>query len=1113
LEFSYNAPTKLTDFTLEQAHREEIARYARHIESRGVFSRLCAEIDPEEFIISSNIAQHLSAFSSKDKPLFKLCQAASYTERLVHLLQCCGKLQACQARAIAITSNGLESLSANFALPNEPRVKLMKQLGKAYRDTYKLSDDAPEQLNKEVNLVFNKLIGSLPKTLKQQAKQVVQNPEDKLDFLLQEEVEDFYNPTDTLERGIALSGIEESQELIEFFNGSPKAKFNQALNSISQQNNVSLRQVHQAAVVAGLESAKTGRLNVIALEGNPGIGKTTAVMQYLIEQKQGHMFAYLSPRVVINRDVTAKLSRTKENNSSGILTVTTNSRLITAAPQWHKNQVQSGISLSRPVDSAVVVDGIENLIRPDGNIYFLNPEQEQEIDENVVASRYLKKSRNERQDSIESRHRPGVLRTLATSVRRLLEANRQLNRVVLTAAIQGYRTFDQKSTIDALNNLFAKKADTKQGQEERTTFFERFPTIIVMIDELTGDGAGAPFAHKLATWLSQQFIEPFTNAGNPSPFKVVLIVSDASLSNEVVFNNYINSGNRAPNKVLISHSTGQAPFRVAGTYTKIGSKKHPTLHVMTNSYPASRLKIDYSIKLTPITPKITNDGQKQPIRQAIREQAGQSSLDNAYQEIKRGIDGDAKQIIFFAQDKAFLRELRMMLTGGINPLLAKDRVAILDQNVQPHERLKLIQPPERDCIKVFLMTSSGARGVSFPLTDWIIAWIPRFNIETALMEVAQLIYRGRGTYTDLDTGFELSGDRTQKQLVMLLSDFIVKDEDTQNLPREEQQARARLWLRQVSDLLTLLIMLRSTIHTRIKGDAGLRRQKIAFVPVGLVGEQELSTLMSDNIESFLREAKVFIREEQSEGAKALVKKAEQLTRKIFVDFSLTGQSKNLSDRRSYTDRRTLEIFTEAICCSSTSLLVNVSIEGTIIPENITCIGPFWMEDWSNRLTEEQFNFESWRSDLRSEISQLLGLLVKIYDSNTIFSKLKHPANELHKLLIRTKDETGREYSTLQVIQTQNIIVSLPLDYPHFWHEQLEEKHQQILEDPVTWHSALGRTLVHQGLVIPVLAQYQSFPWAAVAGNKILQELESTFSDRYFMVSNELNLLNTILLED
>ncbi|HCF28705.1 MAG TPA: helicase [Cyanobacteria bacterium UBA11049] len=1107
LEFSYNAPTKLVDFRTEEPHRKEIARYARYIDSRGVFSRVCAEVEGEEFLLSSNLASHLSAFSGTDKPLFKLCQASSYTERLIHLLRAHEKLKgACSARAIAITSNGLESLAARFVGMEEPdpRARLMKSLGEAYRNARKLSDDVPDELEKEIRVAFNKLVRSLPGNFKQQAKRIIQQPPlgGHLHFLFQENVEGFYNPTQKISRKEAIAAIEETPELIEFFGGSPKSQIAAVLVRLAQQQEqISLRQVHEAAVIAALNSAQVGRVNVIALEGNPGIGKTTAVVKFLKQQKKGYLFFYQSPRVVINRDVTTKLAR--ENGfASGILTITTNANLIASAPQWYEQQVNAGSQPPRCIDNAVVVDGIEGLIHPQCSTLFVTPTQECEIDSNTAISKRFKRSRNEREDSMESHHYPGVLRTLARSARLLLDANPQASRLVMTAAIQGYRTLGQTTTIDALSNLFAKKPQTRQGQSERLALSQRIPTVIVMVDELAGDGAGAPFAHKLSDWLHQQFIAPFE--GTQSPFKVILIIADASLSNEVVFNSYLNSGDRAPDKVLISRSQGEAPFRVTGTQTKVGLKKHPTLHIMTNSYPASELKIDYSIRLAPITPGLTSDSKKQTVRQAIREQMEDELLANAYQEIQGGLEGGSQQLIFFAQNKAFLRQLQEKLTTGADALLPKKQVAVLDQNVPSHQRLELVQEPRRDEIRVFLMTSSGARGVSFPKTDWIIAWIPRFNIEAALMEVAQLIYRGRGMYTDPETKAQVSGDNTARQLVMLINDFIVVDENIE---------RSRLWLRQASDLLTLLVMLRSTIHTRIKGDAGLRKQRIAFVPVGFIGDQELLNSMSIDVNDFLGEAKIYICDEHPSEAKAIVKKAEQLTRKIFAYFNLTGQASEMN-AQSYVDYRTLEALVKTVSRSSSRLLPSLENDALKIPDSLTCIGPFWLEDWGERKTEERFSFEGWRSDIQQGSRHLLGLLRQIYEDARFPTKLKRPAKELHKLLIREKNESVREYSTLQAMRTENIVVSLPFDYPHFWREQLEEDaRQQVLEEPETWRSALGRALTPQGLVMPVVAQYQAFPWAAVAGHRIFAQLETLFSDRYFMASNELNLLNTILLED
>jgi len=67
-------------------------------------------------------------------------------------------------------------------------------------------------------------------------------------------------------------------------------------------------------------------MNVIALEGNPGIGKTTAVRRYLEATNDGYLFIYVSPRVVLNRDVTESLAR-KNGHSTGILTLTSNAQL------------------------------------------------------------------------------------------------------------------------------------------------------------------------------------------------------------------------------------------------------------------------------------------------------------------------------------------------------------------------------------------------------------------------------------------------------------------------------------------------------------------------------------------------------------------------------------------------------------------------------------------------------------------------------------------------------------------------------------------------------------------------------------------------------------------
>ena len=207
----------------------------------------------------------------------------------------------------------------------------------------------------------------------------------------------------------AATALQQTPELSKFFGGNSESCFQATLAPRKDSSgNVTLRDAHAAAVVAGLNAAQPGRLNVIALEGNPGIGKTTAVTEFLSQQQEGYCFLYVSPRVVINRDVTNKLAQTFDGDPSGILTITSNAKLISAAPAWHIQEAARLNENLRRVDSAVVVNGVPNLIHPVCKYIFVTPEEEQAIDTDIVTSRRYKRSRNEREDSVQSQIQRGT---------------------------------------------------------------------------------------------------------------------------------------------------------------------------------------------------------------------------------------------------------------------------------------------------------------------------------------------------------------------------------------------------------------------------------------------------------------------------------------------------------------------------------------------------------------------------------------------------------------------------------------------------------------------------------------------------------------------------------
>jgi hypothetical protein len=76
--------------------------------------------------------------------------------------------------------------------------------------------------------------------------------------------------------------------------------------------------------------------------------------------------------------------------------------------------------------------------------------------------------------------------------------------------------------------------------------------------------------------------------------------------------------------------------------------------------------------------------------------------------------------------------------------------------------------------------------------------------------------------------------------------------------------------------------------------------------------------------------------------------------------------------------------------------------------------------------------------------------------------------------------------------------------------RLEGKPFEV-EDPDTWRDSLAQSLSATSAVMPPIPRYAEYPWAASVGNANPLKMDTVFDDRYFMASNELNLLNTLLL--
>lgn len=1118
LEFSFNGSGETFDFLSEEEHLRELQRYAYLLNSRGVFSNVCAEVSGEKFILSRDIKYHLSAFTGRDKPFYKLCQAASYVDGLMKWFEVV-KLddRVCHARGISVTQNGMDSVGATY-FQNEaadPRTDLVSDLGFAYRNAFKHDFQDEESTERAIKSAFDKIRKALPKVMKEQLLQLKENlpnPGENLSFDFTETVQQFENPMSTFALEDALQWAGDNEQVDSFFRNNAKDDIRQVLKERYKAiSTVNLRDLHAAAIIAALQNAKTGSITTLGLEGNPGIGKTSALVRYLNDEKDGFLLLYTSPRVIINDDVSDNLARDKETKAvRNVLTLTTNSKLIGVAGDYYRKCGEEGLDRERFVDSAVVYDGIDNLVDPKNNTLVLKPAEKEVLEKRHVRSNTKVDHINEREREVIDGKKPGVLGTLALTTRTLLDHNHAIDKVVLTAAIQGYReTRANQTTIDQLNKLFKEPDITKHiGIARRAEFAKRISTIVVMVDELTGDQAGSLILKAIHQWLFDQFIEPFRD--DTPLFKVILIAADASLGNEVVMDSFINSGDQEPDKVLVSKSIGNQPFSLASRpVIKRDRKKkpEPMLHVMTNSYPAKSLTIDYRIRFNTCKVSIKDNGRKQTAREAITRQFEEDLRNNVLAEILRAQKANAEQIIFFAQDKLFLRDIKSDLVNGkegYQPLFAESEVEIIDSNVESYERKRLIEDARRDSIKVFLITSSAARGVSFPKTDWIIALMPRFNIESALMEMSQLIYRGRGKHYKNDEGvLRDDGDFKDRNLVMLLQDFLVHDEDGID---------KRRWLRQVSDLLTYLVMIRSTIYTRITGDAGLEKQQLSIVPVGGIDSSEMLSLMATSVREFVKEVSAIIREKKYTDEKGVLQTVSDAIINIFGKYRLDAWSKK-SDVISFISAKPLREFASYAANTNMPLLISPKDNPkAVLPDNIYCGGPFWLESWKDYDIQEQFMFEWFAKNVGSQYESLMKQFYAISEDKHYPFKLRNAASDLYKIFHTYNPDSNREYSTIKAIKSQNTWVAIPIDYQRFWRADEEGRFPRI--DGEAWRDALGGCIACKSSEsLPVIARYAENPYVAFVGTKDPLKFSMLFDDRYLSVSHELNLLNTILLSE
>ncbi len=273
-------------------------------------------------------------------------------------------------------------------------------------------------------------------------------------------------------------------------------------------------------------------------------------------------------------------------------------------------------------------------------------------------------------------------------------------------------------------------------------------------------------------------------------------------------------------------------------------------------------------------------------------------------------------------------------------------------------------------------------------------------------------------------------------------------------------------------------MLRSTIFTRISGDSRLR-QKIALVPVGGVGLEELVSLMAQHVDDFLREAEVFVRRSRDRDRIGTAKNAAGNVVELFQSPKLRAMARKDCDGRSATRVEDMGRLVDRATSAVMPLLAPLDAQ-TFLPDHLYFSGPVILENWQDFDKQEAFSFEGHQTVLQDRSRRLLTQLRAIDGDSGFPGALRIPAASLRKLLLREKSESENEFQTSKELKSPNTWVTVPAAYTQFVKSTAHGRQFRV-EGAHAWLDALARSLSAGTAFIPAVPSYESFPWAASVG--------------------------------
>lgn len=1001
-----------------------------YLRSKSYFSHLGIDTKTLEVTFSEDLARFFTAFKRKDKESAKLIQAGGYAYSFYSFLREKGILTDNDATVFNVL--GYSDRSVNALSVNKQNLDVLATCYKIYK--YDSSRQEIIEARKQVLEVIQSKAYRSFKDGKKFIQELVNQPvsnKDKITLVTHtERIDNFISSIDIIPAELAMQ--------------------------LSVSSELHLRQAHAELIKKALVSNET----YVFLTGNPGIGKTTAIVEFLKNYvDEGFLFFYVSPRKQVNLDI---INKFKDNSgllcNDGLVCLNTNSEII---------KQNGGFPTVNYLSNDLQLD-VEKAV------HFLDIRAE--LEGKGYRSSKVKRTKDDRIKAINVKT-PGVLYSICEAIHALID-NKLSNNIVATVSIQSLKkTEGGKDTLRYFENIFKSAYNRDRGviPSKMQDISRRIKHLFIMIDEITGDDSGVEFLSGMSKVLrTYKLTDP------QHGFNTKIIVADASIVDENVIKQHLADTSVEPNKIFFRRDAGnKQPLSVKQfEFNRLGA----TI-INANSYPARNLDITYKVAIESFKfDANASFAQTNTLSKYVQQQL----LNDIKERLSRS---DTGQIIVYIQDKPRLQQLIEKIKQDWKFEKNSD---YLDIHADISEQEKEDIDKYKNRVHVIFMTSSASRGLSFPKAKHILVDIPRFEIEKNLMEVIQVIYRARG---EDENGLTLDGE--DKELVFYLADRAVYYSDDQDPALSLQES--------VLSLINILLILKTSVMTRINGAGQLGRENFLMIPIGgksvsAAGGSftgEMSALIGKLKKEYRRNPSNRVLKEIHTSLEQLLSRADLVVRGIADSKAVSY----LSLRENFTK------FSQSLSNGFDKLL-----DWVIEPGYVN--GSLLLVPLADKTVEEKYEMQL-EQQIRTYVTDdLLRNMLAISHSRESPESLKSAMKDAIKLIDLLMEPVNKTQRLEQNSQRFDQYYALPLlafisgeaMSEYFGNDPKEPEDQQFRDIMVTYI----RTLYPINNILPISHKYKDFPWVVFMSYSLGDLRNKLFTDKYLLNSSELNVLNMIL---